>query len=96
MTRTPLRIVTSSIAASIVGVLMAPSHAAATFPGENGKIAFNSPRVNGGDIFIMNPDGSEKENVTNHPAADGEPAWSPGGNTIAFASTRHGNQEIYS
>lgn len=43
----------------------------------------------------MNPDGSEQTNLTNSPAADGFPAWSPDGSRIIFNSDRDGNSEIY-
>ncbi|MFO7168010.1 MAG: hypothetical protein DIU80_008265, partial [Chloroflexota bacterium] len=33
--------------------------------------------------------------LTDHPAADAQPAWSPDGRQIAFASWRDGNQEVY-
>jgi TolB protein len=36
----------------------------------------------------MNADGSGAHDVTNHPANDFEPAWSPEGKKIAFASDR--------
>jgi len=40
------------------------------------------------EIYIMNPDGSDQRNLTQHPhEGDTFPAWSPGG-YIAF--TRHG------
>ena len=33
--------------------------------------------------------------LTDDPAEDGGPAWSPGGTQIAFNSDRDGNFEIY-
>ena len=55
----------------------------------NGRIAFVSSE--GGafsDIYTMNPDGSNVQRLTNHPAYDQGPKWSPDGTRIAFASSR--------
>ena len=43
----------------------------------------------------MNPVGGDQVNITNHPADDGFPSWSPDGTRIAFASDREGNFDIY-
>ena len=49
------------------------------------------------DIFVMNPDGTGKINLTQHPGDDRWPAWSPDSRQIAFMSNRNGsfNWEIY-
>jgi TolB protein len=77
----------------------APS-ASATYPGTNGKIAFQgeNPNPPSFDIFVMNPDGTGITNLSNNPAFEAEPAWSQDGSKIAFVSSRDylsSNTEIY-
>ncbi len=45
------------------------------------------------EIFIADADGSNQQNISNHPAFDGWPCWSPDGNWIAFASNRNSNYQ---
>lgn len=59
------------------------------------KIAFVSERSGNRDIWIMNPDGSDLEQITFHTAEDASPGWSPTGDRIAFSSHRSGNGEIW-
>ena len=50
------------------------------------------------DILLMNPDGTQQVNLTNHPATDYSPAWSPTGEQILFASDRDrfsGSMDLY-
>ena len=43
----------------------------------------------------MNADGSNQTKLTNNPASDYLPSWSPDGSKIVFHSDRDGNNEIY-
>ena len=43
------------------------------------KILFTSTRDGNHEVYMMNPDGSEQVNLTQHPATDLEAAWSPTG-----------------
>ena len=63
--------------------------------GGPGKIAFVSGRDGNLEIYVMNADGSNQTRLTNHPAGDAFPTWSPDGSRIAFHSNRDGNHEIY-
>jgi len=65
-------------------------------------IAFTSNRDGNQEIYTMNAaDGSGQENLTNNPARDFAPAYSPaatnanGTATIAFETNRTGNTEIF-
>src|SRR5262245_49125199 len=73
-------------------------HSVSYLPLVNGppyRIAFTSKRDGNNEIYVMNADGSGQTNLTNNPASDAGPAWSPDGRQIAFGSFRDGNGEIY-
>ncbi len=52
------------------------------------NIAFDSDRDGNREIFSMAPDGRNQVNLTNNPADDFDPVWSPDGTQIAFVSNR--------
>jgi hypothetical protein len=59
-------------------------------------VAFVSNRDGNLEIYSMNIDGSDLRNLTNNPAEDRKPAWSPDSERIVFVSKREGGQsDIY-
>lgn len=69
------------VTAAVIGcAVCAAAPANATFPGENGKIVFSK----GGDLWTINPDGSELTQLTSGDRNDWRPKWAPDGSMIAF------------
>ena len=52
------------------------------------KIIFGTDRDGNRELYLMNLDGSEPVNITNHRADDVSGAWCPTGEQILFASDR--------
>lgn len=78
---------TLTIVIVLLAVLTAAVPAYATFPGKNGRIAFLQGSAPGADIYTMNPDGSDVQQLTFFSSiggsAQGE-SWSPDASQIAF------------
>src|SRR5438067_11174718 len=109
-TAVALRVIGSTVAAATLMAAIAapalssgepptPIHAQVTAtPGSthgDGLLAYVSTRVGNPEIYLMAPDGGVQIDLSNDPATDTQPAWSPDGSRIAFTSSRNGNAEIY-
>ena len=48
-----------------------------------------------GDLYVVDSQGGEAKQLTSNQAYDYAPVWSPDGKTLAFASNRYGNFDIF-
>ena len=58
-------------------------------------IAFTSDRDGNNEIYLMKADGTLQTRITNNPAVDMWPEWSPDGQKITFISDRNGSLDIF-
>ena len=60
------------------------------------QIAFTSYRDGNREIYVMDADGGNPQNLTSSDGFDSSPSWSPSGERIAFSSRRNRAQfDIY-
>jgi Tol biopolymer transport system component len=72
-------IVVTSLFVLVFACLPSPAHA--TFPGQNGKIAYQD----GLDVWVANPNGTNRTQLTSTPNhREFAPTWSPDGSRLAF------------
>jgi Tol biopolymer transport system component len=92
-----------ALLAALSALAALPAAAHATFPGTNGKIAYEGPGLSGvssSSIFSMNPDGGAKFNLTANPAKGAnrrgastgsyDPSYSANGRKIVFERVPQG------
>jgi len=78
------------------GLATAPEEADAVMPGDVGRIVFWSNRDNlEGELYTRDFSGGPWLRLTTNTAFETEPAWSPDGNEIAYASDVAGTNDIW-
>jgi WD40-like Beta Propeller Repeat len=68
-----------SLVAAALALATVTARSEAAFPGQPGKISFDSTRDGNTEIYVMNADGSEQTRLTNELAIDRDAAFSPDG-----------------
>jgi Tol biopolymer transport system component len=81
------------VAAAVLTLVSRAGQAA--YPGFPGSIAFERDLSGDEEVFVLSAFGGDPINVTNNPASDTFPAFSPDGTQIVFRSDRDGDQEIW-
>ena len=79
---------TRLILASVVALSLTPLMVAID---AQARIAFVSDRDGNFEIYVMDADGGNQQNLTNNPTADYFPSWSPDGKRIVFSAVREGH-----
>jgi Tol biopolymer transport system component len=74
-----------ALGAACATVVVLAASAQASFPGQNGKIAYRDSAF-AGDIWTIEPDGTGATNVTKSAANEDTPSWSADGAKIAFST----------
>lgn len=77
------------------GLALTAGDSALAQDSELGPVVFASDRTGNYEVFVLNPQTGLSTQLTNNPAMDIEPVWSPDGEYIVFASDRDGDFEIY-
>jgi Tol biopolymer transport system component len=96
----PVMIATALTMACLVGLLAVSQKVEATFPGKNGRIAFEGDRDTGtggfsAEIITVSPDGTGIKQLTSA-SGSGNPAFSPNGEKIVYAANYGaGTRSIY-
>lgn len=62
---------------------------------DGSQILFVSDRTGDEEIFVMDADGSNLQNLSQNPARDKQASWSPDGRFVIFISDRAGSDDVW-
>ena len=62
---------------------------------KDGALAFSSNRSGNYELYVQEAGAAQARALTDHPAADGAPAWSPDGRALLFESSRGGRHGLW-
>jgi Tol biopolymer transport system component len=92
-----LSVATTLVLVALI-LLFTGSSAWATYPGQNGRIAYVANPTGTYQLYTINPDGTDIRQITNLPPSDNStwfPDFSPDGRRIVFVHDKTGQSEIY-
>ena len=92
MKRTPTYAVLGTVLLLSGCLLLIPNWADAA---KSEWISFASNRAGDFDIYVVDTNGENLRKLTNHPARELQPTWSPDGRFLAYVSNRDGDFKIY-
>ena len=87
----------SLLLAAVVALLALPAATAEAWPGLNGYMAYGSNRTGSqfsDDIYVSPLDVESPLRLTFRTADDGQPAWSPDGQRLAFKTAQGGSNQL--
>jgi serine/threonine protein kinase len=105
-TATPLTALSTATANNVSAQTLQPTRAVtptpdstavpvATSMGGSSQIAFASTRSGSSQIYLVNIDGTNEQQITNIEAGACQPSWSPDGHQLVFISPCGGRGEFY-
>jgi Tol biopolymer transport system component len=62
---------------------------------DGSRVAYTSLETGNAEIWTVNVDGSNPQQITHHPAADFWPSWSPDAKWLLFGSVRSGSPQLW-
>ena len=72
----------------VFSLLIQPQFAVNGYAALKAQIAFTSTRDGNSEIYVMDSDGGNQMRITDNPARDYDPSWSPDGRTIGYVSSK--------